>query len=372
MSMINGIGGVVIAAANTLVLRNGSGGSSLSTLWGSEASSGTLTLASTAHATKGKILFGTSEYDEVNNRLGIGITSPTVSLHVAGQGKIYDKLTVVKSTSTSDTGGLLVDTDPVNGAVRALFLVPPANTTNVFVGSSVNSAYTLDFTYCSNGISNLGKLYLLGSGEVFRATSTSASGTIAGFGSNSTVDLITFTWTGAITQMIGSPYGDMSIETQSNYDITLLPNGSGKVGVGNASPTVMCDVTGDVLSSAYIKSTSSSAGVGYGTGAGGTVTQLTDKSTSVTLNKICGQITTHNANLNDATTVSFTVDNTTVAATDVINLTMMSGGTTGAYLIWADTITASTSFKLNIRNVSGGTLGEALVVNFAIMKAVSA
>lgn len=43
---------------------------------GSFSSGGNLTLQSTSHATKGKILFGTSAYDEVNNRLGIGTTNP--------------------------------------------------------------------------------------------------------------------------------------------------------------------------------------------------------------------------------------------------------------------------------------------------------
>ncbi|MHC1728585.1 MAG: phage tail protein [Syntrophobacteraceae bacterium] len=41
-----------------------------------------LTLSSTAHATKGKILFGTSGYDEVNNRLGIGTASPNHPLEI--------------------------------------------------------------------------------------------------------------------------------------------------------------------------------------------------------------------------------------------------------------------------------------------------
>ncbi len=44
------------------------------TLYGDDVSGGNLTLMSTSHATKGKILFGTSAYDEANNRLGIGIT----------------------------------------------------------------------------------------------------------------------------------------------------------------------------------------------------------------------------------------------------------------------------------------------------------
>lgn len=53
-------------------------------VYGSAASGGTLTLQSTSHATKGKLLFGTSAYDEVNNRLGIGTTSPSERIHVYG------------------------------------------------------------------------------------------------------------------------------------------------------------------------------------------------------------------------------------------------------------------------------------------------
>ena len=50
------------------------------TIKGDTASGGNLTLMSTAHATKGKILFGTSAYDEKNNMLGIGTTTPTYQL----------------------------------------------------------------------------------------------------------------------------------------------------------------------------------------------------------------------------------------------------------------------------------------------------
>lgn len=45
-------------------------------LQGNTTASGTLTLKSTSNATKGKLLFGTSAYDEVNNALGIGTTAP--------------------------------------------------------------------------------------------------------------------------------------------------------------------------------------------------------------------------------------------------------------------------------------------------------
>lgn len=49
---------------------------------GGTASGNNLTLSSTSNATKGKILFGTSAYDEVNNRFGLRTTSP-------GSGAIY-------------------------------------------------------------------------------------------------------------------------------------------------------------------------------------------------------------------------------------------------------------------------------------------
>lgn len=112
-------------------------------------------------------------------------------------------------------------------------------------------------------------------------------------------------------------------------------------------------------------------GVGYATGAGGAVTQETSKATGVTLSKICGTITTHNAELADDTTVAFVVTNTLVAATDVVVLSQKSGGTAGDYNIDVDKVAAG-QFTINIKNTSGGALSEALVINFAVIKAVAA
>lgn len=61
---------------------------------GGTAASNNLTLSSTSHATKGKILFGTSAYDEVNNRLGIGTSSPTAQVHLKGVPDIANGLLV--------------------------------------------------------------------------------------------------------------------------------------------------------------------------------------------------------------------------------------------------------------------------------------
>jgi hypothetical protein len=109
---------------------------------------------------------------------------------------------------------------------------------------------------------------------------------------------------------------------------------------------------------------------GYITGEGGTVTQATSKSTAVTLSKKCGQITMHNASLATATTVSFMLTNTTIAATDLLVLNHVSGGTAGSYLLNAQAGAGSAS--INVRNINGGALAEAIVIGFAVVKAVTA
>lgn len=52
------------------------------TIMGGTLSGENLTLSSTSNTTKGKILFGNSAYDELNNRLGIGTTAPTTDVHI--------------------------------------------------------------------------------------------------------------------------------------------------------------------------------------------------------------------------------------------------------------------------------------------------
>ena len=109
---------------------------------------------------------------------------------------------------------------------------------------------------------------------------------------------------------------------------------------------------------------------GYITGEGGTVTQGTSKSTAVTLSKKCGQITMHNASLAAATTVSFTLTNTTIVATDLLVLNHVNGGTAGSYLLNAQC--GSGSATINVRNITAGALAEAIVIGFAVVKVVTA
>jgi hypothetical protein len=116
---------------------------------------------------------------------------------------------------------------------------------------------------------------------------------------------------------------------------------------------------------------STESAVGYSTGTGGTVTQASSKSTGVTLNKRCGQITMNNASLAAAAEVSFTLTNSTIAATDVVMVCIGSGATAGAYNVQCDAVAAG-SCRISVGNMSASPLSEALVLNFVVVKAVNA
>ena len=111
------------------------------------------------------------------------------------------------------------------------------------------------------------------------------------------------------------------------------------------------------------------AGKALGYTSGGAVTQATDKSTGVTLNQAAGQITTSDASLAGGAEVSFTVTNDKVAATDVVAISLQSGASTGTYIVSISAVAAG-SFDVTLSNV-GSTAGEALVLNYAVIKAAA-
>jgi hypothetical protein len=111
--------------------------------------------------------------------------------------------------------------------------------------------------------------------------------------------------------------------------------------------------------------------LGYSAAAQGTVTQATDKSTGVTLNKSAGRITMNNAALAGATAVSFTLTNSTISANDAIVVNVSGGGTAAAYTTYISSMTAG-SAVVTLRNLTASTsLSEAVVLNFAIIHGAS-
>lgn len=127
-------------------------------------------------------------------------------------------------------------------------------------------------------------------------------------------------------------------------------------------------VTGGVTSSGSI-----GKGVGYSTGAGGAVTQATNRITGVTLSKLAGQITTNNASLAAETAAAFVVTNTAVAIGDVPVLAIQSGSNGGNTTVSVTTVTNG-SFTITVanQNASGGAAETgAIIINYAVVKSVA-
>lgn len=111
-------------------------------------------------------------------------------------------------------------------------------------------------------------------------------------------------------------------------------------------------------------------GIGYGTGAGSTVTQITSSSTAVTINAVCGQITTVALTTAGAAEEAFVVNNSVVDANDVVVVSTTYAGA-GKPIVFVTNQGAGV-FTVNITNVSASALDAVCVINFAVIKSVTA
>lgn len=111
-------------------------------------------------------------------------------------------------------------------------------------------------------------------------------------------------------------------------------------------------------------------GYATGNGAGGAVTQASNRATGVTLNTLSGQITTNNASLAAEASAVFVVTNNKVAATDVV-VACIASGSIGLNTDVIVSAVAAGSFSLTVvnGNAAAGTAETgALVINFAIIR----
>ena len=136
------------------------------------------------------------------------------------------------------------------------------------------------------------------------------------------------------------------------------------IGADTVSATT---VSGTNLSGADIYASDE---IGYAATAQSTVTQLTDKSTGVTINASAGRITMSNAALAATTNVAFTMTNNKIGAKDVVIVNVAGGVASNVtYNCWVSGHTAG-SCAFVLRNISAGSLSEAVVLNFAIIHCV--
>ena len=187
-----------------------------------------------------------------------------------------------------------------------------------------------------------------------------------GYTFTGTTDPITYTKLNLLAQptVAAIAAGDVTTSTIANNAVTLA-----KIVTAGANNTFLARSTSGVGNYEAVDTTTT--GLGFYTGAGGTVTQATSKATAFTLDKMCGQITTAADLLAHQTVVSATWSNSKIAATDVVIINHKSGGTVGVYTF--NVSCGAGTATLYIRNnQTSGTLSEALVLSFVVIKGVTA
>ena len=204
-------------------------------LYGSQAASGTLTLSSTLDATKGKILFGTSAYDEVNNRLGIGTASPAVALDVrASTPTLYVGATTGTNyalVKINNTGGdfYVGRNDSIGTGLITTGGLPYAGVLNA------QGAYPLQFA-----VNNSAAMTILNGGNIGVGTTGPSSkfDVVGGIKTDSSV---------ITPALYASNTGNLTVGTLTYGNVVLSPAAGYGVGIGVATPKAKLHVNGDVI-----------------------------------------------------------------------------------------------------------------------------
>jgi hypothetical protein len=172
------------------------------------------------------------------------------------------------------------------------------------------------------------------------------------------------------TMSYGGAGDNYAINPQNCYGLKVLscnfPSGYG-TSILNLTATITnasVEACKGLASASYFES--GVPGIGYqtGVGVGGAITQLTSRTTGVTLNTPTGAVTMFSA-AGSPTPASFTVTNSAVAATDTVLVTQKSG-TTNIYTFDVAQ-TAVGSFQI-VFYTTGGTAIDAPVINFNVIK----
>jgi hypothetical protein len=136
--------------------------------------------------------------------------------------------------------------------------------------------------------------------------------------------------------------------TLSNTSFYLGTNGVGRVTL---------DTSGNL--------TLSAGTLGYGAGAGGTVTQVTSKATAVTLNKPSGTVTMNSAALAAGASVLFAINNTFFGSNDSV---VLIGKAWSLYYRIETANSGSGSIGVRVTNTDTSSRSDPLDISFAVIK----
>ena len=356
--------GVTSLIAGTGISLSGSNGDiTISSSGGGGNGGGTVTYVGVNSASSSRItVSGSPIVSEGNIQLDLASTGVTPGTYTSPLMDVdeYGRITSISSGSSS-------------GTVTSVAVNP--GTGIQVTGSPITTSGTINIT--NTGVTRLNAgtgILLSGSNGNVTVSTTTTGGTVTSVGVSSstlTVSNSPVTTTGTITVDLPSTVTLTGNVVGGNISTGGLITATGNLNAGNIITAGIMSSTGNATHGNIISygsiTSNNTGGVGYATGAGGAVTQLTSRTTGVTINKITGAITLFSA-AGSASYQTFIVTNSTVAATDVIIVNQKSG--TDKYEAFVTNVAAS-SFSITFAT-TGGTTTEQPVFNFAVIKAVAA
>lgn len=137
------------------------------------------------------------------------------------------------------------------------------------------------------------------------------------------------------------------------------------------APNRQADVT-QTMNDLYnvVTQINNGGGLGFiaGQGTGAQVTQLTSRTTAVTINNRCGAIIGNNTSLAPNTRATFVVNNNTVGTEDVVAICVRGGPTTDTSQFFVTGIQQN-SFSITAANLNSVTADTGVpVIHFVVIK----
>ena len=245
-------------ATNTITSNLSTGIADGQSVIGGTAASETLTLSSTSHATKGKIFFGTSAYDEVNNRLGVGTNTPGNLVDIfkaAASGQVGPVMRLMRSYLSNGYGAAIVhgnansqdyldfnvsyNSDPASSNPNNVLRLISGGGGKAGISTPTTSALTGRLTVATTDDTSSGivsafdnRHFVVGSltaGLAFSYSSTNSNAYITAIAPG-------VAWKGLRFQS-----ANMGFYTGSGVTLGLYQNASGNVGLKTASPLASLD-----------------------------------------------------------------------------------------------------------------------------------
>jgi hypothetical protein len=165
--------------------------------------------------------------------------------------------------------------------------------------------------------------------------------------------------------MFASPTftGTVSGVTATHVGLSLVENTAISTFAGSANIVTV----GTLTSQLRVNNT---GGIGYPNGQGGTATQLTNRTTAVTINKLAGVITLFNATAAQGV-FSFLVNNNLVTVDDIIIVDTRNSTNSNNIYIPAVTRVQAGVFRISVYVPSAIGVNDQPQINFFVLKGAS-